>query len=130
MKGKSTMKALTTSLVEDELYNIALIGKFIASNKIIRSVMGDVGKVKGTTTFSTLLLVYLYPRYTIKQLSAITNQLSVERSISILLRLNYIRVIGKPRLIVPFQRFKVDKGYVITPAGEAILRKIVSSIVK
>lgn len=51
---------------------------------------------------------------------------STQYALAYLVRLGFIRTCGKPRLIKPFQRYKIDTGYVITPLGEKTIIAILS----
>lgn len=121
---------VNTPLPIDQNYNSRLLGiyDYLACRDIVNEVIGSVGKVKGMTIFNTLVLVRRYPRLSKFQLISYSNTESIKRCIPILVNLGYVRGIGKPRLIIPFQAYKIDTGYVITASGEAILRKIIMEL--
>lgn len=51
-------------------------------------------------------------------------QESTQHGLAYLVKLGLIRICGKPRLIIPFQAYKIDKGYTITVKGENVIRRI------
>lgn len=50
------------------------------------------------------------------------------RSIDYLHSIGYLRQVPKPRLIKPFQKYKVDNGYQLTDKGREVLYKIIASV--
>lgn len=98
--------------------SIALLNKHLPGKQGIRI----------RTLFNCLVAVYLMDRASKFNIcnKYNYNERSVSCSLCHLLELKLIRSIGKPRLIVPFQKFKVDVGYVITPLGEQTIVKILT----
>ncbi len=52
---------------------------------------------------------------------------STRHTIDYLKILGLVSELGKPRLIKPFQRFKIDKAYAITPKGSNVITEILIS---
>lgn len=80
------------------------------------------------TTFNILVIVKLLKMPTRAGILHFGNlgQESTGMAIRYLVDLGLIRKCGKPRLIKPFQKIKVDTGYTITVKGENVIRRILN----
>lgn len=108
----------------DNTYDTALIyyTDLVAFDR--KKVAELIPDIRSFTCFKILMLIDRYPRSCESDLIHYSKNYTAKRYIAILISLDLIRVIGKPRLIIPFQKFKVDKGYVITDKGKTVLRKL------
>lgn len=129
---KPLMVFSTTTILDKSIYDtvISLTSLFEFDKMRVREYIPEDGRVKSMTCFKLLLLVVKYPGSSSTALLKYSNNRTAFLATDRLLSFDLIRVIGKPRLIKPFQRFKVDKGYVITDKGKQVLVKILSSIKK
>lgn len=90
------------------------------------TVIKDTNRITGRSLTNVLLFVMRYPRSTGNQIRNSVSNYTMYKALPILLEMGYIREIGKPRLIKPFQRFKVDRGYMITDLGKQIVIQTLS----
>jgi predicted transcriptional regulator len=86
--------------------------------------------VKPGVIFKVLISLYVKPSQskTALQLKARVNGDTIANSIEYLLSQGYIKKVNKPRLIIPFQAYKIDVGYRITGKGEQIIYSIFNSL--
>jgi len=127
----SCINEVTTESSEYLSFNTQIINivKFLELKlSTIRKYIPDKKGIRASNCFELLILISANPRTTQWYLRFVTNStgFTISKNVNYLLELSLIKQIGKPRLIVPFQKFKVDKGYVITPAGEKLLREILA----
>jgi hypothetical protein len=82
--------------------------------------------LRNTTAFKCLIHVQLSPGLTKAGYSRLykTCQQSTCHIIDYLLELQLIQTVGKPRLIIPFQAYKIDTGYKITSHGLKVVRSV------
>lgn len=55
---------------------------------------------------------------------------SCYRAVKHLTDIGYIKAVPRARLIIPFQRTKIDTAYSVTELGDQVLDKITSSVLK
>lgn len=108
-----------------------LIGQIIAYTDFIRFDKSKVrpyiperGNTKSFTCFKVLLLIARHPKSCEFDLIKSTGNKSVNRCIHRLIELDLIKRSGRPRLIIPFKKFKVDNSYVITTKGKNVVEKV------
>lgn len=120
-------------LQDTELFsNTLLISRFITTPlKAIRKYIPERPLIRVSRCYHLLLVIKHNPRQSALGLRMLMNSTAqvTDKNTAYLLELGYIRKIGKPRLIIPFQRFKVDTGYVITVRGNSVLAKIFDCVV-
>lgn len=117
---------ITATKRRDENSNARLIS-YADSLVIDKVAIGELLPSKGVksiTCFKTLVLIWRYPRNSVNELELLSGHSRIINSVSYLVSVDMISPMGRPRLIIPFQRFKVDTAYVITAKGEGVLRKI------
>lgn len=85
--------------------------------------------IRNTFTFQCLLNINLAPQLTKTAYANSFNKCkqSTYLAIDYLKELGLVSELGKPRLIKPFQRFKIDTVYAITPKGSKIITEILIS---
>lgn len=120
----------------DSKISTVILGNWVISNIRPIDFSGFINKKTGIRQkfcFQVLLLLcYRDEMRTSKsELVHITNGLfiSVDRAIDYLVDLGFARMIGKPRLIIPFNAYKIDKGYVITILGKLAVKKIIEKVI-
>jgi hypothetical protein len=94
---------------------------------IIREYIPEVKGIKSSFCFKLMVIIACNERITEGCIRAILNgakESSVRPANNRLISLGYIREVNKPRLIIPFQAYKIDKGYMITPKGKSALNKM------
>lgn len=122
------MDALTATQHQDNYYDsrlTAMTDLISFNNKILAEYFPLPNKLRPLTCFKSLLIIEKHPQICEWNLKKYTGNSDSKIIISGLLSLELIRPFGRPRLIIPFQKFKVDKGYVITDKGKAVLRKLI-----
>jgi len=79
--------------------------------------------LRNTFAFQCLLNIKVTPRLTKTTYarSFNTSKHSTYHAINYLMELGLVSELGKPRLIIPLKRYKVDKGYRITPKGNIVI---------
>jgi hypothetical protein len=84
--------------------------------------------LRSTFAFQCLLNINVVPRLTKAGLARSFNtcRQSTCHTIDYLNELGLVYELGKPRLIIPFQRFKVDTAYNITPKGFQVIRDVLT----
>lgn len=82
--------------------------------------------LRNTFVFQCLLNIHVSPRLTKTAYAASFNtcKQSTCHAIDYLKELGLVYELGKPRLIIPFQRFKVDKAYRSTPKGNTVIAEV------
>jgi len=108
----------------------------IAANKLnnLRPALIDLyiprrSGIRNTFAFQCLLNIYIAPRLTKTACATSFNtcRQSTCHTIDYLKELGLVRECGKPRLIIPFQRFKVDTAYKITPKGNKVITEVLTN---
>ena len=108
----------------------ALIIAAIKINSIRPALMNPYIPIKqglrNTFAFQCLLNIRVTPRLTKTAYarSFNTSKHSTYHAIDYLMELGLVSELGKPRLIIPFHRFKIDKGYRITPKGNNVIEAV------
>ena len=84
--------------------------------------------LRNTFAFQCLLNINVAPRLTKTAYarSFSTCRQSTCRTIEYLKELGLVYELGRPRIIIPFQRFKVDTAYSITPKGSQLIRDVLT----
>ena len=78
-----------------------------------------------STAFRVLCVVFGNPMCTKAQVRRYRiSSRSVERCLDYLMSLGYVKAVKKPRLIIPFQAYKIDIGYRVTVKGEIVLKAL------
>lgn len=85
--------------------------------------------VRNTFAFQCLLNINVTPRLTKTAYANSFNKCkqSTCHTIDYLKELGLVSELGKPRLIIPFQKFKIDTTYAITPKGSNVITEILIS---
>ena len=85
--------------------------------------------LRNTFAFQCLLNIYATPQLTKTAYARSFNtcRQSTCHTIDYLNELGLVCEFGKPRLIVPFQRFKVDIAYNITPKGIKVIAEVLTN---
>jgi hypothetical protein len=122
--------AVTTPPTAEQIVNTTVTAYInvhrITNAKIIGCMPGCVGN-RPRYILMLLMAVKAYNGCTRKRIMTDLGYSghSVLRGFKYLYENGYISQVGMARLIKPFQRYIVDKGYVITEAGEMVLRAII-----
>lgn len=103
---------------------IIILTNHIIATEAIRAHISDIKGLTGRSCYNILLLIYRFPRRSAQVLEDMAHAGVLRRSLPRLQELGYIKAIGRPRLIVPFQKFKVDRGWVITDSGVMVIKNI------
>ena len=82
--------------------------------------------LRNTFAFQCLLNIHVSPRLTKTGYARLFNtcRQSTCHAIDYLNELGLVCELGKPRFIIPFQRFKVDTSYNITPKGFKVVKDV------
>ena len=85
--------------------------------------------IRNTFAFQCLLNINVTPRLTKTAYANSFNKCKQSTCLAIdyLIELGLVSELGKPRLIIPFQRFKIDTAYTITPKGSKVVAEILIS---
>lgn len=122
---------INTLPADDYCNNVILIplGKYLTLPlDRIRAFIPERRGFRSSACLDLLVIINCNPRLAITRVSSLmhSNPYKAIKNVAYLMSLGYVRQIGKPRLIIPFQRFKIDKGYVITQSGIKVLRELMS----
>lgn len=84
--------------------------------------------VRSTTAYNVLIFIHCTPATTNQHIadSVHCNNAAVKRSVIYLRRLGYIRLMPHQRYIKPFNTYKTEKTYIITPKGKTVLSKLLN----
>jgi len=108
----------------DALY---IIGKALSPDKkkLYKHFPILVGRSSKSLYF-LLLVIYAHPLRTTRHLVdvGLSNNKTTQKNINILVDMGYIQVENKPRKIIPFQAYVLDKVYRITAKGVKVLSAI------
>lgn len=107
---------------DNEFLDISIPITAIYNYLTVRRTLGKYNL--STPGLICLIMLYKHPTSTIGHVRKYACQNTAINGIKQLLDLALVREVKKPRLIIPFQRYKVDKGYILTAKGEQLLRKI------
>ena len=85
--------------------------------------------IRNTFAFQCLLSINVTPWLTKTAYANSFNRCkqSTCHTIDYLKELGLVSELGKPRLIIPFQKFKIDTAYTITPKGSKVVAEILIS---
>jgi len=104
-----------------------IIGKGLAPNKKLLNkhfpiIVGRSNK----TLYFLLIMIFATPLRSARQLvlMAMSNNRTMQKNLNILVDMGYIQVENKPRKIIPFQAYVLDKVYRITAKGVKVLSAI------
>jgi hypothetical protein len=100
---------------------------FTTPHRLIREYIPEKRGVRSTFCFKVLVIIACNERVTETGIRAILNgtkETGVKSANERLCDLGLIRPVNKPRLIIPFQAYKIDKGYMITPKGKSALNRM------
>jgi hypothetical protein len=86
--------------------------------------------LRNTFVFKCLLNIYVYPRQTKTFYAKHFHlcQTAAAKAMEYLCSLGLIKPLGRPRLIIPFQTYKVDTAYQLTVNGKMVIKKVMDSI--
>jgi|GEM_PF-5833615 len=108
----------------DALY---IIGKALSPDKkkLYKHFPILVGRSSKSLYF-LLLVIYAHPLRTTRHLVdvGLSNNKTTQKNINILIDLGYVQQENKPRKIIPFQAYTIDKVYRITSKGVRVLSAI------
>lgn len=84
--------------------------------------------LRSTTSFKILTFIYCTPATTKQHISDMIdcNNEAVKRSVEYLLKLGYIRMMPSMRYVKPFNSYKQERTYLITPKGKTVLSKLLN----
>lgn len=129
------VEEVTTPTPQDELIKRAITDYFLITNITTSKIRGCMPIPKGYRVryaFKVLIAIQGLKRPSktnlVNYMSAGTT--SLIKMVDWLYAEGYIKDVPKPRLIKPFQKYKVDKGYILTDKGKQCLYKIISTVVK
>ena len=130
MKDEMCNKVVTTPLTDEQVLNAIVLHHVNILTLPIAKIKPYMPLSKGYRVkylLSILMSVKGLKRAVTKAI--LINDLSYHgpsliKSVDYLFKVGYLAKRGKPRLIVPFQKYKIDTGYVITEKGNEVLRKI------
>lgn len=97
------------------------------SNKDIYRIIPNKLGTRVRAVLKILIMVNGYPRCTEGYLGDLMDMGSevVRKSMLRLVELGMIKKVGKPRYVVPFGKYIVDRSYVITPVGIKALKELI-----
>ena len=127
LNGGADVAQLPNEYINFLLLAVCKIGN-ISSKQLQPFIPAKTG-LRNTFVFKCLLNVYVYPRQTKTCYSKTfhTCQSATANAIEYLVTLGLIQLIGRPRLITPFQTYKVDNAYKVTLKGGLIIKNVLDS---
>jgi hypothetical protein len=94
--------------------------------KVIQAHIPKTPGIRSSFCYLILLLICAHPRHTIGYYndSLGTTHEVVRKAVRYLLRLNYVKEVRSPRLIIPMNVYMVDTCYILTPSGRKVIQRL------
>jgi len=92
----------------------------------MRKLFPELNRDLAFKSYCILCYISVSPKQARTKISEVTgfHKKTVNRVAALLINKGLIREIASPRLIVPFQAYRIDKVLKIAPKGEKILKKL------
>jgi hypothetical protein len=123
-RGAATPHSRVSPSSTDKLF---ISGKAFGPNrKLINKYFPILVNRSNVSLYSLLMVIYSNPLRTVNGLvsHSIHNAQTVNKNLLILIDLGYVQQENKPRKVIPFNAFVIDKVYRITAKGVKVLSAI------